>query len=247
MRDDVLPHLRSALQDHRLSIEARRALPGILARLATPAAEALLVEALLQADAGLRHRIIASLNKVHRSLPHLFADSEAIELVLAAEIMGHYRSYQVLGALSHGLQREEVSTGMRQAMDQELERIFRLIGLAMPGLDLHSAYVALNAADRAVRGNALEFLETSLKPDLAKLLLPLIDPQVTVAERVEIANRLVGASIDSVDGAIETLLASEDSWLRQTAYAARARLWQPAPPEPAATQEAEPAALTAGL
>jgi ATP:ADP antiporter, AAA family len=245
--EEGLPHLRRALSDPRLPVDTRRMLPAVLARLGTPAAEELLVEALLQADAGLRHRIIASLNKVHRSQPHLFADPEAIELVLAAEIMGHYRSYQVLAALGQGVNRDEIERGMRRAMDQELERIFRLIGLAMPGVDLHSAYVALNAADRSVRANALEFLETTLKPDLARLLLPLIDPQVTLQQRVRMANRLVGASIDSVDGAIDTLLASEDSWLRQTAHAARARLWQPEPEAAPAAREGEPAALGAGL
>jgi AAA family ATP:ADP antiporter len=246
----ALPHLRLALTDDRLPVETRRALPGILARVGTPSAQALLVDAMLQSDAGLRHRIIASLNKVHRSQPHLFADPEAVELVLAAEITGHYRSYQVLGALSKGAAHDEIEDGMRHAMDQELERIFRLIGLAMPGVDLHSAYVALSAPDRAVRANALEFLETTLKPDLARLLLPLIDPQVTLDQRVQLANRLVGASIDSVDGAIETLLASEDSWLRQTAYAARARLWQEPEPEPAPAPtpaQEQPAALGAGL
>lgn len=246
MGEAAMPHLRQALHDSALPVETRRALPGILARLGTPAAEALLVEALLQSDAGLRHRIIASLNKVHRSQPHLFADSEAVELVLAAEIMGHYRSYQVLAALAHGPDRDELERGMRQAMELELERIFRLIGLAMPDLDLHSAYVALSATDRSVRANALEFLETTLKPDLARLLLPLIDPQVSLERRVKIANRLVGTTIDSVDSAIDTLLGSDDSWLRQTAHAARARLWQAEPEAPPPRQE-EPAALGAGL
>ncbi|MGE5814827.1 MAG: HEAT repeat domain-containing protein, partial [Acidobacteriota bacterium] len=246
--EHALPQLRVALGDDRLPVEARRTLPGILARIGTPAAEAMLVEAMLQSDAGLRHRIIASLNKVHHGRPHVFSDPEAIELVLAAEIMGHYRSYQVLGALSQGPDREEIESGMRRAMDQELERIFRLIALAIPDMDVHSAYVALSAADRSVRANALEFLETALKPDLAKLLLPLIDPQVTLEQRVHVANRLVGTTIESVDGAIETLLASEDSWLRQTAHAARARLWQAEQPEPAPEpRESEPASLGAGL
>jgi hypothetical protein len=120
-------------------------------------------------------------------------------------------------------------------------------GVHIFGLHLNAA-TGISAADRAVRANALEFLETALKPDLAKLLLPLIDPQVTLERRVQTANRLVGTTIDSVDGAIETLLASEDSWLRQTAHAARARLWQPEQPEPAPEpREAEPAALGAGL
>jgi hypothetical protein len=113
-------------------------------------------------------------------------------------------------------------------------------------VDFHSAYVAVNAADGAVSANAIEFLDASLKPELAQLLLPLIDPHVSPGQRAALAYRIVGAEIDSVHGAIEALLASDDSWLRETARAARERLWRPEH-EPLTDPEMEPAALTAGL
>jgi AAA family ATP:ADP antiporter len=247
--DAVLPIVAKALTDESIPLDDRRELPIVLLRVGSAAAEQLLVDTLLQGDAALRFRMIASLNKLRQTHPELRLQPEVIEMVLAAEIMGHYRSYQVLSALDGDPQTTgALRAGLRSSMEHELERIFRLIALVMPGVDLHSAYVALRSPDRNVRANALEFLETSLKPDLARVLLPLIDPQVGLDQRVAIANRLCGASIDSTDRAIETLLASEDSWLRQTAHAARARLWQAEAPEPApAAAESEPAALGAGL
>lgn len=244
--DRALPAVRAAIFDRELPIEARRELPVVLARMGTPAAEDLLVEALLQGDAALRYRIIASLNKLRQDPSGGGIDREVIELVLAAEIMGHYRSYQALGALQDRHEAEEIVKGLRHAMDHELERIFRLIALIMPGEDLHSPYVALSADDRTVRANALEFLERTLDPKLASLLLPLIDPQVSIDARVQLANRLVGATIDSAESAVETLLASDDAWLRETARAASARLWRPAL-EPAVEPEMQPAAIAAGL
>ena len=56
-----------------------------------------LIGSLLQADPTLRHRVIASLNKLRTLHPEVQLDPAAIELLLAAEIVGHYRSYQVLG------------------------------------------------------------------------------------------------------------------------------------------------------
>jgi hypothetical protein len=56
----------------------------------------------------------------------------------------------------------------------------------------------------------------------------------------------VGAEIASVEGAIATLLASDDSWLRETAVAARARLWRPER-EALPGHEMQPAAIGAGL
>lgn len=246
--DAVLPSLGPALADEALPVEARRELPIVLARIGTRSAQQLLVDALLQGDTALRYRIIAALNKLRQLHPESALDSAVVELVLAAEITGHYRSYQVLAALGDAPNPDDpVVKGLKHAMEHEMERIFRLIALAMPGVDLHSAYVALRASDRAVRANALEFLETSLKPDLVPLLLPLIDPEVSVAARVRMANALVGARIDSLERAVETLLSSDDSWLRETARAARARLWQPEGAR-ADEQEAEaPAAASSGL
>ena len=244
--DRAVPYIKAALRDDLLALDARRELPIVLARIGTPAAEQLLVNALLQGDAALRYRIIASLNKLQQAHPDATVDRQVIELVLAAEITGHYRSYQVLAAIEHAKESEGVVKELRHSMEHELERIFRLLALLAPGVDFESAYVAMSATDRAVRANAFEFLESSLPPALAHLLLPLIDPQVGSDQRARLANRLVGAEIDSVEAAIATLIASDDSWLRETASAARERLWRPER-ETLAGEEAEPAVLGAGL
>ena len=41
-----------------------------------------------------------------------------------------------------------------------------------------------------------------LKPELRPLLVPLLDAQVTIEERIEIANRLVGAPVESAEQAV---------------------------------------------
>jgi AAA family ATP:ADP antiporter len=244
--DPALPYIKAALYDARLPLETRRELPIVLARIGTPGAEQLLADALLQEDAALRYRIIASLNKLRQVHPDVAVDAQVIELVLAAEITGHYRSYQVLRALEPAPNRDEVVGGLQHAMEHELERIFRLLSLLGPDVDFHSVHVGVSSGDRAVAANAIEFLESSLKPELAHLLLPLIDPQVSAAERATLADRLVGAEIESVEGAIDTLIASDDAWLRETAVAARERLWRPAD-EPLVDDRLEPAAMGAGL
>ena len=63
----------------------------------------MLIGSLLHADPTLRHRVIASLNKLRTVHPEVKLDPAAVELLLAAEIVGHYRSYQVLGPLQERL------------------------------------------------------------------------------------------------------------------------------------------------
>src|SRR5262249_49186964 len=99
-------------------------------RIGTPWAERVLVESLLQADATLRHRIVVSLNQLHGLHRDVRVDPHVVGLLLAAEIVGHYRSYQVMGPLRAQLQDDSsVIDGLRQSMEQELERIFRLMAL----------------------------------------------------------------------------------------------------------------------
>ncbi len=216
--DALVPDLERQLHDESLALEIRRELPMVLVRIGTPYAQQILLEGLLQPDVTLRHRIISSLNKLHDVHRDVRLDPNVLELILAAEIAGHYRSYQVLGPLRAQLKEDDpILQALRHSMEQELERIFRLMALFFRGAALHDAYVGVRSSNPIVRANALEFLDNVLKPELRRVLVPLLDSQVTDDERIELANRLVGAPLESTEQSVATLLASEDSWLRSCA------------------------------
>jgi ATP:ADP antiporter, AAA family len=219
--DSVVPYLSRALRDETVSVEVRREVPSVLLRIGTTEAETALVASLLEADGTVRHRVIASLNKLRSVRPDIRIDPSVVELLLAAEIAGHYRSYQVLGPLQKQLKDDDpVLEALRHSMEQELERIFRLMALLFPQAGLHDAYVGVRSSNTIVRANALEFLDNVLKPELRHVLVPLLDSQVTIQERIELANRLVGAPLESAQQSVVTLLASDDPWLRSCAIQA---------------------------
>ena len=216
--NSIIPDLERRLRDEATPLDIRRELPGVLLRVGTAEAEQSLIGSLLQADVTLRHRVIASLNKLRVLHPAVKLDPSTVNLLLAAEIAGHYRSYQVIGPLKGRLKDDDpVLLAMHHAMDQEIDRIFRLMGLLLPHVGLHDAYVGLRSSDELVRANSLELLDNVLDPELRQLLVPLLDSQVSVDERIAIANRLVGAPLDTAEQAVETLLSSEDPWLRSSA------------------------------
>ncbi len=217
----VVTPLSQALRSDEVPVEVRRELPSVLLRIGSAEAEQALVSSLLEADGTVRHRVIASLNKLRAVRPDIRIDTSALELLLAAEIAGHYRSYQVLGPLQGHLKGDDaVIDALKHSMEQELERIFRLMALLFPHGGLHDAYVGVRSSNPTVRANALEFLDNVLKPELRHVLVPLLDSQVAVEERIELANRLVGAPLETSDQAVATLLASEDPWLRSCAIQA---------------------------
>jgi AAA family ATP:ADP antiporter len=213
--NSILGRLRDHLSNPDVAIEVRRHVPAILANMGTQLACDVLVEGLLDADSSLRHRIVSALNTLHRLHPRLEFDPEILEMLLAAEILGHYRSYQILEGLETMLPNYESLAGaLSESMKREVERIFQVLDLLYPRHDFSRAYVGLQSKSLRVRDNALEFLDNVLETQFRKMLVPLLDSKVTIGERVTIANRLVPARIENSEQAIVALVASNDPALR---------------------------------
>jgi hypothetical protein len=219
--DPIVRVLGEHLADASRPIATRRAIPAILVSIGTFAAAEVLQDNLLETNTALRLQVISALNKIQQLHPEIEIDKQLLETVLAAEIMGHYRSYQILESLrGPGNVDEPVLRALDESIRQELERIFRLLGLLYPRLDLHSAYFGLQSNNPTVYDNALEFLENVLKSQLRGMLVPLLDGKVSVKDRAVIAERFVRAKVENREQAVAELVASDDPWLKSCgAYA----------------------------
>lgn len=213
--DAITGTLRDHLGDPAVPRAIRRELPELLLRIGGAQAHRALVENLTDRDAHIRFRIITALNKLAQADPGRRPDVRLVETVLTAEIIGLYRSYQVLGALErHDAAPGVVAHALGDAIRHELERIFRLLKVLYPAADMHSAYVGLQSENPVVHDNALELVETVLSQELRGLLVPLLDRDVTVDQRVQIADAVTGIPIGTAAGAVRVLVAAEDAWLQ---------------------------------
>ena len=216
--DSIVGTLRDYLADVAIPRETRREIPELLLRIASPAAGYALVENLLERDTRIRFRTITALNKLIQAHPTWPVDRRIVSGVLHAEIVGLYRSHQVLAALQrYDAASEVVVQALRDAMAQETERVFRLLKVLYPQADMHSAYVGLQSENPVVHDNALEFVETVLSPDLRERLIPLLDSGVRVDDRVQLADTWTHAPIRSATEAVRVLIHTEDAWLQSCA------------------------------
>ncbi len=217
--DRIVGTLRDYLTDEQISTDVRREIPKVLQAIGSASAQAVLTASVLDRDVILRYQIIAALNKLGQQHPERSIDRKLIESVLAAEIMGHYRSYQVLGTLGASLEDDAnpIAHGLRESIEKEAERIFRLLKILYPQYDMHSAYVGLQSNDPVVHDNAVEFLDTVLPPEVRLVVIPLFDRDVPVATRIELANKLLGAALGDREEAIEVMAIGRDPWLRSCA------------------------------
>jgi ATP/ADP translocase/HEAT repeat protein len=214
-------------EDQEVAAEAMRTAHSIGSGDVVAALGASLVSRRFEAGAPQRPRLISTLNKIKQRHPRMQLDVTLIELLLAAEIAGHYRSYQVLAPLDPSNPRQQkIIAAVRHSMEQELERIFRLTALLAPSASLHDAYIGLRSSNSLIRANSIEYLENVLVPGLREVLLPLIDSQVSAAERAQLAQKLVGPPLENSEQAIAVLLTSDDPWLRSRAEIAANRAAQ---------------------
>ena len=209
--------LRDHLADSSVALEIKREIPDLLVSVAKRGARDPLLANLRHPDNVLRFRIISSLNKLQNLHPDIQLDLTTIETVLASEIMSHYRAYQILGKVEGHRAQQSFDVPLQKSIHHELERIFRLLKMLYPKHDLRSAFVGLESRDRTHHDSALEFIDNTLKPSIRRLLVPLVDSEVSLAERVGLANRVLSSTIDSKDDALLALMDTEDPWLKSCA------------------------------
>ena len=216
--DDIVGTLRDYLLNPDIPREVRREIPELLWRIGTERAQQALVANLLERDTRIRFRIITALNKLLQVDPARTVDRRLVSSVLHAEIVGLYRSHQVLAALQrYDAAPDSITQALREVMDQETERVFRLLKVLYPRVDMHSAYVGLQSGSPVVHDNALELVETVLSPDLRERLVPLLDPGVTVDDRVQLADTWTQVPIRNVSEAVRVLAFTDDASLQASA------------------------------
>ncbi len=229
--EEAVGALRDRLNDRAVPTNVRKRIPEVLARIGTVKSTAALADNIVQSDPELRYEVIKALNKIRTRDPALIPAGMDISHMLDYELMGYYRSFQILAALdmqdgapSSAKTQLLVVEAVRERMEQEFERVFRLLGLLYPPRDVHNAYIGLTSHRPQLQANALEVVEHLLAPDLYRRLVTGVDPESTPAQRLNFARRLCQASVTSRSEALRILLHSGDDWLCACALYAIGRI-----------------------
>lgn len=229
----ALDRLGAALVDADLSFRVRLQVPRAIAELGSQPAADVLTRALSADVSGLlRYRVL-------RALGHLVThhgarvDAAAVD----AELRRNLREFLSRAGQLAPFQQGPLPSGRAQAsarlvigllkdkMRQARERVFRLLQLQYRAEDLRTVHLALQSADKRVRANALEFVDTltlRAEEDLRAMLRLVADdlpPDQTAAR--------AGAWVGQPPADVETVLAelmtdSDDSLATVVAYHARA-------------------------
>ena len=211
--------LGDVLRDPQRNAALRHEIPWILARTPTESSVEILISNLGVGDPMLKYRVVKALNRLHESNPGLLKPRPKIAERIYAETQAYYEALalsKVVAPDGKKNGRRLLGRALKERLDQNLEIIFRLLGLQYPQKDMYSAYHALKGARAERRIAAIEFLDNMLHKNLKSIILPLLEESST--ERlIDRASRLFGIQTRERKDALRMILEQPDVWLKACA------------------------------
>jgi len=185
---DIMAHF---INDHHEHKDIRLSLPKVIATMEIQKSVDVLIQNLAQDDLALRGEVIKALNRLRTSCPALHFNEYKIVSRILDEAEDYLKTLAVLQTeinervMMHSLtldarspideSKQNLKHMLQQSLDNNLERIFRLLGLIYSPQDIYNAYLGIRRGATDLKVNAVEFLDNVLETNLKKLVIPVAE------------------------------------------------------------------------
>lgn len=229
--EGIIDILAEHLENDRKDRQERQAIPKVFSLIGSQDSVNRLMKNLSQKDLHLRYEIIKALNKLRIKFQELKFDKQSIKTKILEEIELYNRTLALWIRQNMELISGEASeppnidpgqrqkarklliTALDEKLDNNLERIFRLLGLHYPPKDMYDAYLGIKSSNLHIRANSIEFLDNILEPKLKRILIPIVE--TTRADiLIDKPSEISGLEIPSEFECIKSILQSHDNWLK---------------------------------
>jgi len=221
--EDIINVLLARLNDPNENRIIRLSIPKVLALIGAQRSVEILMSKLEEPDLLLRYEVLKGLSKLKANFPNLKINREIITKEILEETKYYFKTLTVLrseqssGANDgHGSilkARKLLMRALEERLDNNLERIFRLLGLRYSTDDMFSAYKGIVSDQSDLRANAVEFLDNVLDRYLRRYILPIVE-ELHQGETLESIREEFGLEEPTQKKTLEDLLLGDDSWLK---------------------------------
>ena len=205
--DEVMPAARSALErlgpgiagilidamlDPDCDFVIRRRVPRILAKIPSARSAEGLFEALQDHRFEVRFYAGRALHLLIRDRPDLMIPPARVWRALNCELSlqrSVWENHRLLDRRGSDEKMWFFDDQLLDRADRNLEHVFTLLGLLLPGDAVRVAFRALHTDDLRLKGTAFEYLESATPPDTRQLLLPLLEADAEGRRRSADAER----------------------------------------------------------
>lgn len=221
----IIGTLGDVLLDPTMPLGVRRQIPRVLQRIHHQRSVDVLIHAVNESDLTIRSATLRALNNLRETAADLNYGRDSV----ARQILAEARYYYELNAALSPFREHDTGTASRllartleERLKSTLERLFRLLGLRYPPREIYAAYVALNHRAGGEKATAaLEFLDNVLEREFKRIILPLLDDEVRVAQA---GREVYGIEPRDIPTALRELMRTGDAWLAACAIATAAEL-----------------------
>ncbi len=229
--EDIIDTLTENLENEDRDKKEQQAIPKVFALIGTQKSVNLLIKNLGQRDIHLRFEIIKALNKLRVKFQGLKFDKQSVKSRILEEIEEYNRTLALWIQQNTALESDNMAgqsnndpdqakkarklliVALEEKLENNLERIFRLLGLHYPPKDMYDAYLGIKSDKSRLRANSVEFLDNILDPKLKRILIPIVD-----TSRTDILGHrppeIGGYRVPNEFECINLILQSYDNWLK---------------------------------
>lgn len=232
--EDIVETLVARLRDPYEKVTVQVGVTRVLALIGSQKAVNALMANMDQKNLLLRYQIIKALNRLRIKFSMLRFDEGPVEKKIFEETRNYFQTLTVLHAEKNRLPENGGPAGdgeavgfennmatarrllvraIREKLDANLERIFRLLGLRYVPKEIFDAYQGIVSNKAHLRANAVEFLDNILDSHLKKFIIPIIESN-SIGVLLDKTRELYGFGIPSESESIKWLLEGDDNWLK---------------------------------
>jgi AAA family ATP:ADP antiporter len=229
--EDIVDTLAEHLENTDEDKKKRLAVPRVLALISSQKSVNLLTKNLDQRYLLLRFQIIKALNKLRAQFSVLKFDKQVINARIIDEIEQYNRILSLWLCQNNAISSDKATgtsrgysdplkkarklliVALEERLDNNLERIFRLLGLKYPPKDMFNAYLGIKSNKTNLRANSVEFLDNILEMNLKRILIPIVETSKAGIQSIN-AQKLFGFTMPTESECISLILQSDDNWLK---------------------------------
>ena len=175
---DATEELVARLVDPECDFAIRRRVPLVLATFRDQRAADGLFRGLSDRRFEVRYRSGRALSHLRDLAPSIAINAREVFAAALREVAVDRRVWEgqrLLDQMDDAGWSPVVDEVIRDRANRSLEHVFTILSLALPRRPLQIAFRGLHTDDPLLRGTALEYLETSLPPDIRKQLWPFLE------------------------------------------------------------------------
>jgi HEAT repeat protein len=174
--DEAIGPAWAILDDRSQPIALRLEIPRLLRYIGSAEAAGALLFSNIQDDAFLRYRIGLSLSRWREQNPDLPVDAGRVRDAVGRRIEAYLHYLPIWADIQGALGEHALLTrALADRLDQNLEIVFRLLGLTYPHRALLGAHRRFTGKDTRERAQAVELLDELLDDELRHRLVPVLE------------------------------------------------------------------------